>query len=451
MLTPFPSQISGAVFLAGKASALLADEPRVGKTGAAIMACDLTLAQSILVVTTASGRAVWRRAFGDWSQFPRTVSVLTKDTDPATTDIVIVSWNGTVSPKIRAKLLARDFDRVILDESHYAKSVEAKRTHSTIGAIMDDGAELVLRGALCNRASGRVWYLTGTPMPNAPNDLYPMLRASNPQALRSDPERGWPDVTKYNDFLHRYCVVKMKKLSNFRKIPVVIGGRNLPELKARIDGFMLLRTQQDVGIREPIHELMPLAVSPAMRRAAEADVNVAEVLAAAEANDTKTLEMHMGPLRRLTGALKAKAVVEAVKEEFECGTDKIVLAYWHKEVGDALAEGLATYGVLQIDGSTPAKDRGQIEQEFLHNKSARVFLGQIAAAGEALDLSAAATLWFVETSFVPAQMKQMSLRITNYTQARQAVVRVCVLEGSIDEALQLVLLRKWTAIREVLQ
>ena len=56
----------------------------------------------------------------------------------------------------------------------------------------------------------------------------------------------------------------------------------------------------------------------------------------------------------------------------------------------------------------------------------------------------------VETSFSPKDMAQAALRITNHTQTRQALVRVCVIEGSIDEALQAVLLRKWTAIRQVL-
>ena len=72
------------------------------------------------------------------------------------------------------------------------------------------------------------------------------------------------------------------------------------------------------------------------------------------------------------------------------------------------------------------------------------------AAGEAIDLSAAAVLWFVEPSFMPKDMLQMSLRITNYTQTRQCFVRVCVIENSIDEAAQTILLRKWTSIRKVL-
>jgi SNF2 family DNA or RNA helicase len=155
-------------------------------------------------------------------------------------------------------------------------------------------------------------------------------------------------------------------------------------------------------------------------------------------------------LRRLTGEIKAHAVVAAVKEEFECGLDKIVLAYWHKDVGQVLKDGLSTYGVVGIDGSSGQTQRGEAEQRFLHDPSIRVFLGQIKAAGEAIDLSSSANLWFVETSFTPSDMAQMSKRVTNLLATRQAFVRVAVLEGSIDEALQEILLRKWTAIREVI-
>jgi hypothetical protein len=47
-------------------------------------------------------------------------------------------------------------------------------------------------------------------------------------------------------------------------------------------------------------------------------------------------------------------------------------------------------------------------------------------------------------------MRQMSLRITNLNQQRQAIVRVCALADSIDEAVQGRLLLLWTAIRNVL-
>jgi SWI/SNF-related matrix-associated actin-dependent regulator 1 of chromatin subfamily A len=115
-----------------------------------------------------------------------------------------------------------------------------------------------------------------------------------------------------------------------------------------------------------------------------------------------------------------------------------------------LAAELAEFGVLRLDGATPPDKRGPIEQQWLNDPTKRVFLAQIVAAGEAIDLSSAAVLWFVEMSFTPKDSKQMSLRITNHTQKRQAVVRVCCIEGSIDEAIQARLLKLWTAIREVL-
>jgi SWI/SNF-related matrix-associated actin-dependent regulator 1 of chromatin subfamily A len=448
MPTPFPHQLEAAIFLSDRPRALLASEPRVGKTGSAIMAADYVLAENLLVVTTASGRPVWRRAMVDWSPFQREVQVLDGKRDLSTkTQVAIVGWGGITNPQIRSQLLRRKWDAVLPDECHFAKSFDAKRTQALYGELRDGGKSLDNTHALA-ADQAHIWPLSGTPAPNSPADLYPMLRALKPFCLAA--HDGMPDVTKEQDFLHRYCVVRMKKISNFRKIPVVVGGRNADELKRRIGDFLLRRTQAEVGIREPIYETFPLIVSERMKREAFGRVDAQKVLDAAVAGDTKTLEMHMGPLRRLTGEMKARAMVDVVRDEFDCGLDKIVLAYWHKDVSAILKEGLAEYGVVGIDGATPAAARGEAEQRFLNDPKIRVFLGQIQAAGEAIDLSSAALLVFVETSFTPKDMAQMSKRITNHTQRRQPIVRVAVLEGSIDEALENILIRKWSAIRNVL-
>lgn len=450
MLIPFPHQTVGAEFLAERKTALLADMPRVGKTGTTILALDLNLEARVLIVTTASGRPVWKKAFADWSSYGRRVQVVATDKDVihSNYNVVIVGWGAMGNAKIRAALIARKWDRLVLDESHFAKSIDTKRTQAVFGEFTLGGSLIDDSRSLFRAADGKVWCLTGTPLPNSPADLYPMLRSMRPDCLLA--KDGHPDVTKYDNFLHRYCIVRMKKIGNFRKIPVVMGGRNLEELKARIGDFMLRRTQQDVGIRAPFYDILPLSVSSAMRKAANGDLQMKQIVEAAEANDTRALEMHLGPLRRLTGEIKADAVAEAVSEELDNGTDKIVLAYWHTAVGDKLADSLAKYGTVGINGSTSATVRAGAVEEFNKPDGPRVFLAQIQAAGEAIDLSVSATLWFVETSFSPKDMKQMSLRITNHTQTRQALVRVCALEGSIDEALQAILLRKMTAIREVL-
>ena len=108
MLTPLPTQLSGAAFLAERSAALLADQPRCGKTGTAIMAADYVLARTILVVTTASGRSVWDRAFKAWSPYGRTVQVVTpKSNLRPDAEVVIVAWGSISEPSIRSRLLLR--------------------------------------------------------------------------------------------------------------------------------------------------------------------------------------------------------------------------------------------------------------------------------------------------------------------------------------------------------
>ena len=107
-----------------------------GKTGAAILAADYILARSILVVTPASGRGVWRRAFPAWQSIPRRVSVIGADA-PQPTDVCIVSW-GMLDKVVRS--IGKRPDLIILDEDHEASNPDAKRTQHVYGAPVDDGA-----------------------------------------------------------------------------------------------------------------------------------------------------------------------------------------------------------------------------------------------------------------------------------------------------------------------
>lgn len=426
MVKPRPTQISGAAFLAGRARALLADAPRVGKTGAAIIAADLVLADTILVVTTASGRAVWRQAFTDWSVMRRS-------------KVQIVSWAEISKPQVWVDAMRVRWDVLILDEVHYAKNFETKRTMAVFG-------DLSGRPALVDRAD-HAWALSGTPAPNNLNDLYPLLRVMFPERLASQ-----PDVTNYKAFLDRYCDWFWMKLPrSFGKRLVVKGGKNLPELRERMAPIMLRRAQQDVGITEPIYETFPLAVSSKVRRAIESQIDVSRVLAAAESGNTADMDMELGTLRRLTGAIKAPLLADAIKEEFDCGLEKVVVMAWHHATLDILATDLADFGVAEVRGSTLPALRDRACAEFSRSGAVRVFAGQIQAAGEAIDLSAAAELVFCETSLVPKDMAQAALRITNFNQTRIPRVRVAVLEGSIDETVEKILLRKWSSISEVIR
>jgi SNF2 family DNA or RNA helicase len=150
------------------------------------------------------------------------------------------------------------------------------------------------------------------------------------------------------------------------------------------------------------------------------------------------------------GILKAGAVVDAVAEEIECGLDKIVLGYWHRDVGEILRDGLHRFGVCGIDGGTPFAQRANEVTAFSAPGGAKIFLQQIAAAGESIDLSASGVLWFVESIFQPGAMKQAAERVTNVRNTRNPIVETCYVAGSIDEIIQGRLASLWMAIRNTI-
>lgn len=432
MPTPFPHQITGAQFLASAGrAALLADDPRCGKTGAAVMACDLVLARRVLVVTTATGRANIGREFRAWQAFPRVVQVLfgaSDAIDPAA-DVLVVGWSVVADKRLQGRLAAWKADVLVLDESHYAKSPDAKRTSAAM---------------LLAAGTPRVFCLSGTPMPNAPNDLWPMLATLAPERI---------ERMTYDAFVRRYCVTRPRFVGG-KRIDVVVAGRNLEELRGRLDGFWLRRTQADVGIREPIYSMLSLepgnfGSKPYAEALAEIEPLADDILRAAEAGDTGALEAHLGALRRVTGLMKAYAVADLLKEELENGLDRVVLMCWHTGTIDALAGCLREFGVVVLRGDTLPGFRAAAISQF-QSGQARIFIGQIKAAGEGIDLSSSCNLIFVEASWSPADMRQAALRVTNHGQKRQCLVRFAALAGSIDEAVTAVLTRKVATIKEVL-
>lgn len=416
------AQMEGANFLAQRRAALLADEPGFGKTAQAITACDLVNAKNILVVTTASARLNWLNEFRLWSRRKdRSMSAWLTIKPEAGTDVVVVAWSNVINKNIQFVLAAREWDAIILDESHYAKNPTTKRTQAVYNTLAPKAA--------------RVWCLSGTPAPNAPDDLFPMLKALAPHTIAE-----YPDLFA---FQRRFCVMLRRNINGYPR-DIVIGGKNEDDLRCRIANMTLRRKLPlDVGIR---YSAVHVAGS-----VSDGDIDQAEIIAAAESGDTRTLDMHLGVLRRLTGKVKAKGAAEMVSEALDGGQDKIVVFAWHHDVIDYLDELLWQYKPVGIDGRTPAGKRQEAVEAFQNDPERRVFIAQIQAAGEAITLTAANRAVFVEQSFVPKDMAQAVRRIYRRGQTRPCLCQVATLPGSIDEALTAVVLRKMQSIRKIVE
>jgi SWI/SNF-related matrix-associated actin-dependent regulator 1 of chromatin subfamily A len=407
----YPYQQTGAAFLAGRQRGLLADDMGLGKTIQAIAACDEVLAVSVMVVCPASVRENWKREFEKFSW---------TGIEP-----YVVSYNSLYQGE------GGDCDVLILDEAHYLKSKDSKRTKLAFGEKCDGV------GGLIERAK-RVILLTGTPMPNHPAELWPMLRACAPETILG--KTGKPD--SYWQFVSRYC----KTRDNGFGLQIV-GGKNLDKLKAKLEPFMLRRLKEEV-----MPDLPPITFSELFVEG-KIDANLSQVNGHIEmirhvleeegVEALARIAPHVATLRRLTGLAKLAPVVEWVKDWLDSGGGKIVIFAHHRDVIFGLFNAFnRSHEFAYLTGDVAAHKRQEAVDRFQNDPKCRIFLGQIQAAGTGITLTAASDVLFVESSWVPAENSQAAMRIHRIGQKNACLIRFATLAGSIDEQIQKAVARK---------
>jgi SWI/SNF-related matrix-associated actin-dependent regulator 1 of chromatin subfamily A len=414
-----PYQLTGAQHLASRTAAYLADDMGLGKSAQAISACDTVRARNVLVLCPASVCENWRREFRKFSY----------------TDIHPVVYSYNSAQRKELQFWADDWDVLICDEAHYLKNAKAKRTQMVFGKKCDGSDGIV------NRAK-RVILLSGTPMPNDPSELWPMLRACAPEIITG--KSGKP----YNfwQFATAYC-----KIANNGFGMKIVGGRNHEKLKERLNGFLLRRTKAEVLPELPPIDFAQLFVEAGivegMERSEEAKL-VREVLALEGVEGLAKIAPHVATLRRYTGIAKVQPVADWIETWYECGGGPLVVFAYHKEVIDALRKykffGLGSF----ITGDTPQAQRQREIDKFQEGRTS-LFVGQINAAGEGITLTAASDVLFVESSWVPKDNLQAAMRVHRIGQSNACMVRFATLPNSIDEAVQRAVMRKTRDISKI--
>ncbi len=415
-----PYQIEGAAWLAGKGAALLADEMRLGKSAQAVCSAFQSGAERVGVICPASVVAVWESQFKIWWPI-----------DPP--ELKITSYDKAT----RGALDGERFDVLILDEAHYLKTKDSKRTKKVFG-VKCDGI-----GGLVERAR-KVIALTGTPAPNHPAEMWPVLRALAPETILKN---GQP--MGYWTFVQKYCVTR----DNGFGIQIT-GGKNLGALKDAIAPFVLRRRYADVAKDMPplqIDVLPIVGTVPDEGALKDALKNVKDddsLLAALKRNAE-----HIATLRRLTALAKVKGVVDWFRDWREGGGGKVVFFAHHRDVMHDLKVGLegvtGAGSVAHVDGAMAQHNRKLEIRHFMERDECASFVGQLQAAGVGIDLSAASTAIFVETSWVPGENQQAMMRIQKVGKTEMRQVYLATLPGSIDERVQMVSARKMKDAVEV--
>ncbi|MBB3980126.1 SNF2 family DNA or RNA helicase [Rhizobium azooxidifex] len=428
-LTPDPYQQEGIEWLSTRRRAMLADEPGLGKTMQAIRAVDRLPALFVLVVCPASLVTHWHRQVEEQSN--------------GTWSVFVTSYEG-LAGKHKDFVMTNSWCVVIFDEGHFLKNAGSKRTKAAYGDLSEppgyEGGVLAL--------ADWCWTLTGTPMPNHSGELYSHLRALDADRVRS-PKTG--RVWTQQQFEAHFCEMRHAFVGM-----QIVGTKNDAKLNEKLDGFMLRRLKKDVLPQLPSIRFGELYVDAGVTDE-DLGIDPEDIAKIREALETKGVEglknqyTHFAALRRATGLAKVKPVIEWLRMWLETTDKKIVVFGHHTDALRAIyhARGINEWAV-KIEGSTTQPLRQPLVDRFQTDPKVRVMIGQIGAAGTGLTMTAASDMLFLESSWVPADNAQASMRIHRIGQKNACVVRFAMLPRSIDEQVQKAVMRKSESIARVL-
>lgn len=429
-----PHQNEGASFLSTRQRGGLFDEMGVGKTATAIGALDLMGARRIIVICPAAVREVWCGEFKKFSTIPRKIIKGKTIHDLGLwlkhkADVLITSYEMAAKWAPRINDL---FDVVIFDEAHYLKSAKALRTRAMLGTYCDGTKGMAMWAA-------HAWFLTGTPCPNDPIDVWPFLRFTGATPFN------------LNAFTTRYFKSQMGTFSS-RQTP---RQEMIEELRGIIGAHSIRRTKVGIGLKLPPVWLTTQTLegdTSEIRELLRSHEGLADIIIhAVEQGGLSLLSdmaAHIATLRRLVGEAKAPAFVEMLAEELQNGLEKVVVMGVHRKALRTVLRGMQDRGIraVLIDGDTSENERVASVEAFQNDPAVRVFIGNVRAAGTGLTLTAASDIIMLESSWSPADNAQALMRVHRIGQKNAVRARFISLANSIDEVVSETVARKTAAI-----
>ncbi len=401
-----PHQIEARDFLLTKRRAILADQPRVGKTLPTAAAALQHL--PAIIVCPAIAKTVWEAAFQRLGCDD--VRVINGRQDASS-----VGWHKViiVNYDLLPNLILGKAQTLVLDECHRIKNPKAARTKAA---------------SLLMKMTPRVYALSGTPLPNRPIELWPILHGLG--IYRG----GW------FDFAARYA-----KMWQAPWGLDVSGASNIPELKALMRPHVLRRKKEDVfkDYKDPQVSLITFDLPTDKREQAfDADALVANP------NALMAFE-GLAEVMREAGMRKVTMAAEFIDDLLQAGEPVVVFAH-HKDVVAQLVDALFVHKPAVVVGDTPRAQRDKAIDAFQTGKT-KCIIGNIAAMSEGVDLSAADTIVFVECTWSTSALEQASSRVENINKSGiPPVIYILTIRASLDHNVLSKVLAKQNIISQII-
>lgn len=464
MLDLLNTQVEDSQLMFDEQRLCLFSDPGTGKTLTAIATYDKAMAKVgqklVVVVPSIAVRNwyTWLEVYFEGKLVIQTITTQQQSVRPDA-DVLILTY-GMLSRKGAKSLhTLLDFNpqTIILDESDNLNGYKANRTRVIYGGPGHVG--------LTSKVP-YVWPLTGTPVRRYADDLFPVLNSLYPEVLKQ------VNVHRYDKFVDEFCVQKPMQFAHARwPVKVVVSSKNMDKLNAMLYGgehkgveypqLAIRRRLSDVAeFLPPMTERIidvPFKPSSALKIATDEAMS-ADMVMDDYGNVIEARNPMMAAAMNLFGQEKAPIVAEYVASTLQGmrangDTSGVVVFFWHKKVGLALAAALTEKGFRSstISGATPDKDRQAFEDAFNAGKLP-IILGQIKTMGVSLNLQQNCH-WtvFAERDWSAAAQQQAFQRVWRMGQKEHVQVDYCIADWPLEDPKSSVLGRKETQSAKIVE
>jgi SNF2 family DNA or RNA helicase len=435
----YPYQQIGVDFMASRERCGLHDAMGLGKTAQMIRAVDKIKATRGIAIVPAKLRRNTLFQFNLWATRGYRVTEGRSVADfiawqKGRYHIIVTSYEQATKWAGSIHASGEPIDFVAMDEAHYVKNQDARRTRAILGEKYDG------TGGLINWAE-HVWHMSGTPMANDPLDIFTFLKMCRATTLAAPSfikQFFYSDVSAYGS---RQTVKPEAYV----------------DLMALIDGCRVRRTLSDVGFQLPQLSMNPVIVDgdtkPIIDLLKLYPTLSHAIVQAVRSGGLSFLEsQHIMTLRRLLGEAKAAPYAHMLLDDLRItGGEKHVVMGIHIAALDFIYNFLRKHGVscVLVNGTVSDRQADRAVRQFQDDPTVTVFLGNTKSAGLGTDLFAARRLDVLESDWTPAGNAQAVKRIHRIGQTMPCFVRFVTLANTFDERVNELVIQKTRAIADI--
>ncbi len=378
-------QTFGTKYALYQEKTLLGDEMGLGKTVQAIAAMVSLMNEGLrhfIVICPASVLINWVREVQAFSPLN---PLLIRDEKTVENTLTWMSDGGVAIVNFEAlqkfrDLLSEDFrsDLTVVDEAHYIKNPQAKRTVS---------AKEILEH------SGKILLMSGTPLENRIEEMKNLIGLLNDEVSKKirSTEDSWSG-------------------EGFRR---------------KIAPVYLRRTREDVltELPELIEKEEICPVTAPELQAYRQDLNAGDFMGMRQVSFK-----NVSP----EDSSKIKRILEICDTAAEQGRKTLIFSFF-KNTLERVKEALGDRCLEIINGSMPSKQRQELIDEFTSGEPGTVLAAQIIAGGTGLNIQAASVVILCEPQIKPSLETQAISRAYRMGQLNSVLVLRMISDDTIDE------------------